>query len=320
MKYTLIRPLAGLLLALLGVTACKKTMDAPALPNSRIIAYKVPVSDGLISGVIDEADKTITVYIPFYYQLDVIDPQVKVSEGAKLSEEVTPVDVMNERVTYTVTGADKSTSTYKLKIELQQLGPLVLVEPSTPTVTAGWAIGGSTINLQGNFNTTDPNKVKVFLVGTDQAEHPLTVSEARSTVTPVILSGVKTYTLSNLYVPQTLAEGDYKVRVKMQRLAAETANPIRLVYGRPEIDYKLITAKQGETFTISSSGVVLHDFTELSIQVAGVKTLLPIESYTRTQAIIRIPESIPVGTYAPTVLFAGWPSSTLNWTITVNAK
>jgi len=301
-------------------TACKKTVDLPELPNNRITEYKVPVSDGTISGVIDESDKTITVYLPFYYQLDVIDPQITVSSGAKLNTEAAPVDVMSETTTYTVTGNNNSTSTYKLKIEIQQLGPLVIVEPSTATTTTGWAIGSKTISIQGNFNTTDPTKIKVFLVGSDQVEHALIVSGQTSTVTPVILATGKTYTLSNIQIPQNLADADYKVRVKVLRLNGETTRSIKLVFGRPVIDYKVITAKQGETFTISTSGEVFNNFQELSIMVGGQKTLLPIVSYTRTEATIRIPESIPVGTYTPTVLFQGWSASTLNWPINVTAK
>jgi len=319
MKSKLILSVASLLITI-GFSACKKTMDLPELQNSRITGYKIPVSDGVITGVIDEADKTITVYIPFYYQLDVIDPQIKVSEGAKISEEILPVDVMSTNVTYTVTGADKTVSTYKLNIEVQQLGPLVLIEPSTATTTAGWAIGSKTISIQGNFNTTDPNKVKVFLVGTDQVEHPVTGSTQGSTVTPAIIAGLKTYTLTNLQIPQELKDGDYKVRVKIQHLTTETTLPIKLIYGRPVIDYKVITVKQGDTFTITTSGEVFYDFQELSIVTGGQKTLLPIESYTRTQAVIRVPDNTPAGTYVPTALFGGWAASTLNWPINVIAK
>lgn len=319
MKSKLILAVAVLLMTV-GFSACKKTMDLPELQNSRITEYKVPVSDGLISAAIDETDKTITVYIPFYYQLDVIDPQIKVSEGAKISEEILPVDVMNNNVTYTVTGADKSVSTYKLNIVVQQLGPLVLVEPSTAAAPAGWAIGSKTISIQGNFNTTDPNKVKVFLVGADQVEHPVIGSTQGSTVTPTIIASGKTYTLTNLQIPQDLQDGDYKVRVKIQHLTAETTLPVKLIYGRPVIDYKVITVKQGDTFTITTSGEVFYDFQELSIIAGGQKILLPVESYTRTQAIIRVPENIPAGTYAPTVLFGGWPAATLNWPINVTAK
>lgn len=319
MKSKLIPVLCCLLITSV-FTACKKTMDLPELSNTKITEYKVPVSDGTISGVIDESDKTITVYLPFYYQLDVIDPQITVSTGAKLSTAAAPVDVMSETTTYTVNGTNNSSSTYTLKIEIQQLGPLAVIEPSTATTTAGWAIGAKTISIQGNFNTTDPTKIKVFLVGSDQVEHALIVSGQTSTVTPVILATGKTYTLSNIQIPQNLADGNYKVRVKVLRLTGETTNPIKLIYGRPVIDYKVITVKQGDTFTISTTGEVFYNFQELSIIVGGQKTLLPIVSFTRTEATISVPENIPVGTYAPTVLFQGWAASTLNWPINVTAK
>jgi len=319
MKSKLIPVLCCLLITSV-FTACKKTMDLPELPNSRITEYKVPVSDGTIAGVIDESDKTITVYLPFYYQLDVIDPQITVSDGAKLNTIIEPVDVMSETTTYTVTGNNNSTTTYKLKIEIQQLGPLVVIEPSTATTTTGWAIGSKTISIQGNFNTTDATKIKVSLIGSDKVEHALIISGQTASVTPIILATGKTYMLTNLQIPQDLPDGEYKVRVKILHLTGETTYPIKLIYGRPLIDYKVITAKQGETFTINTTSEVFYNFQELSILVGGQKTLLPIVSYSRTEAIIRIPENIPVGTYTPTVLFQGWAASTLNWPINVTAK
>jgi len=305
--------------AFLSLYACKKTEDLPPLPNSKIVAYKVPVADGAISGAIDESDKTITVYIPFYYQLDVIDPEVTLAEGARLQGEIEPVEVLDSTVTYTVQGADNSTSTYKLVIVLQQIAPLVIQEASTETTIANWGVGANTIQLQGNFNTNDAAKITAYLVSEDGLETPLSPRGAAGMprVSVSMMGDHKLYTFGQLGVPQTLDTGLYKIKVKVQALSAESQYPIRLVYQRPNIDHHTINVKSGESFTIKTSSNVFHDFQEFSITINGEKVLLPIESYTRTEAIIRVPNNLPPGQYYPTALFGGFSPFRTNWPVTV---
>lgn len=312
--------LCGLVTAALFVS-CKKTLEYPAQPNSRIESFKVPVSDGEISGIIDEGDKTITVYLPFFYQLDVIDPKIKLADGAVLKEKVLPVEVMDNATTYTVTGADKTVSVYKLIIQIQQISPLVLDEVSTAGTAAKWGIGNGFISVSGNFNTTDVTKVKVYLVGADGKEIALVPSPSSTTgIAVVLLPTGKTYRLGNLQVPQTIDPGMYKLRAKVYALVAEAKNPIEIVYGQPQVTYAGVTAKQGETFKISTRADVFHQLSEFSILVNGEKTVLPVVSYNRTEAIIRVPENVPAGTYSPSIQFGDWPLATYGWTVTVSPK
>lgn len=311
-----------LLITVATLAACKKTIGLDPLPANKITEFKVAVSDGDIFGAIDETDKTITLYLPYYYELDVIEPVIKLSAGAKLSEDLAPVEVLNTQKTYTVIGADQSTSTYKLIIKLNQISPLVLTELSTATATYTIAIGTYDIRVQGNFNVSDLKKIKAFLVDENDKEYELTPSLSLGTpgVSVAMISGVKTYTYGYLQVPQTLDAGTYKVRVKVQALTAEMKYPVKVVYGRPGINYGPVTVKQGETFKIASGGVVFNDFKEFYIMVNGQKTLLSIVSYSRTEATIRVPDTVPPGVYTPTASFGTWPLSTLNWSVTVTAK
>jgi len=311
-----------LLLTVATLAACKKTIGLDPLPANKITEFKVAVSDGNIFGAIDETDKTITLYLPYYYELDVIEPVIKFSAGAKLSETLAPVDVLNTQKTYTVIGADQSTSTYKLIIKLNQISPLVLTELSTATATYTIAIGTYDIRVQGNFNVSDLKKIKAFLVDENDKEYELTPSPSLGTpgVSVAMIGGVKTYTYGYLQVPQTLDAGNYKVRVKVQALTAEMKYPVKVVYGRPGVNYGPVTVKQGETFKIASGGVVFNDFKEFYIMVNGQKTLLSIVSYSRTEATIRVPDTVPPGVYTPTASFGTWPLSTLNWSVTVTAK
>lgn len=305
--------------AFLSLSACKKTTDLPPLSNSKIIAYKVPVADGTILGAIDEHDKTITVYLPFYYQLDVIDPEIILDDGASLQDEVKPVEVLDSTVTYTVRGADHSTVTYKLIVMLQQITPLIIQEVSSETAIATWGIGASTIVLRGNFNTNDPAKIKTYLVDERGQETPLSANTGSgpARVTVSMIGNEKLYTFGNLQVPQTLDTGLYKIKVNIQALSAETQYPVRLGYQRPNIDHHSINVKSGESFTIKTSSNVFHDFREFSITVNGEKVLLPIESYNRTEAVIRVPKNVPPGQYYPTALFGDFSPFGTNWPVTV---
>jgi hypothetical protein len=308
--------------ALAVLFGCKKTMELPHQSDSKIIAYKVPVSDGSISGIIDETDKTITVYLPFYYNLDVIDPEIKLASGAKLSTEVLPVDVLDDKTTYTVTGADKSTVTYKLVIKMQQISPLKVNEVSTENKPVVWGIGYYMINFSGNFNTLDPTKIKIFLVGTDNKETEMLYTTGYGPAAVNVLMGAteKVYSIGYVGVPQTLDPGLYKVRVKIQSLTTDLKYPVKLEYTLPQVDYVSIIAKQGDTFTIKSSGPVFKDLKSVTIKVAGQDVSLPVLDYTRTLATVKIPEIVPVGTYYPSILFEGFPIINAFWPITVNAK
>lgn len=310
------------LIASTGFSACKKTMELPPQSNSKIIAYKVPVSDGSISGVIDETDKTITVYLPFYYQLDVIDPEIKLANGARLSEEVLPVDVLDNKTTYTVTGADKSIVTYKLVIKMQQISPLTVKEVSAENKPVVWGIGYYMVNFSGNFNTLDPTKIKLFLVGADNKETEMsyTTGYGPAAVSVLMNKTEKIYSIGYVGVPQTLDPGLYTVRVKVQSLTTDLKYPVKLEYILPQVDYASVVAKQGDTFTIKSSGPVFKGLKSITIKVGGQDVSLPVLNYTRTMATVKIHETIPVGTYTPSILFEGFPIINAFWPITVNAK
>lgn len=311
-----------LIITVATLNACKKTIGLDPLPTNKITEFKVAVSDGNIFGAIDETDKTITLYLPYYYELDVIEPVIKLSAGAKLSEAIAPVEVLNTQKTYIVVAADQTTSTYKLVIKLSQVSPLVLNELSTATTTATIGIGAADISLQGNFNVSDIKKIKAFLVDERNNEFEFLASPSfgAPAVTVSMIGTNKTYTYGRLMAPQTLATGTYKIRVKVQALTAEMKYPVNVVYGRPSINYGPVTAKQGETFKVVTTTAVFNEFNEFYIMVNGQKTLLPIVSYTRTEAIIRVPDTVPPGVYTPTAAFGTWPLLTLNWSVTVTAK
>jgi hypothetical protein len=75
------------------LTRCTKTEELALLPADKILEYKVTnlPNDEVIYGAIDNEANTITVYVPYYYGLLVIDPSITLSNGASIAEEILPV-------------------------------------------------------------------------------------------------------------------------------------------------------------------------------------------------------------------------------------
>lgn len=306
-----------LLLLLTGFTACKKTIAPPALSNSKILEYNVPVSDGNIAGVIDETDQTITVYIPFYYELNVIDPKIKLAAGATLKETIEPVDVLSDKTVYTVTGADKTVTTYKLVIKIQQVNPLRLDEKSTAAEIAQYGVNTG-INLVGNFYTTDPNKLKVSLVNKATSKETDMDKGGDYTISPI----EEDYNLSGLIIPAGIDTGLYYIKVKKSGISTQSKYPIRLSFVKPFI--VVITAstfKQGDTFTIKAANSVFVNLTGFTVIIKGQPVNFPVVSYSRTEAVIKIPETLQPGNYGLVryaAKFTGFSdfNDTINLTIT----
>src|SRR4051812_33084834 len=73
---------------LLMAVACTKTetVGPPSLASNRVLEYKITnVSGDPIYGVVNDEEKTITAYLPYYYYLTSLQAEIKVSDGASIS-------------------------------------------------------------------------------------------------------------------------------------------------------------------------------------------------------------------------------------------
>ena len=111
---------AGMLLA-----GCTKTITNPYEKDtrSRILSYKIVNMQTPVYGAINDSLKTITVYLGPDVYLDVLEPEIKVSEGAMVSpasgtfiEDMMDYFTNGRDIQYIVKGADGATATYTLKI------------------------------------------------------------------------------------------------------------------------------------------------------------------------------------------------------------
>src|SRR5690606_4397089 len=121
--------------------------------KNKILSYKVtnPGEKHAIYSAIDNDAKTITVYLPAYYQLEFMEVAIELPQGTTISptaDELVPV-FADTPFEYTVTVADGTTAKYTVNVVIQY-PDMVLDELSTETKQ--WQITGTIINVTGiNF-------------------------------------------------------------------------------------------------------------------------------------------------------------------------
>ncbi|MFY0252483.1 hypothetical protein ACDQ55_00870 [Chitinophaga sp. 30R24] len=127
----MLSPIQSLLLVVTGAMllhACKKTADAPPLPENRVLQFTVTnVADGPVQGVINDKDTSITLYIPYYTALLSLLPVIEVPAGAivtpasnTLLENWLVKQAMDTPMIYTVKAKNGSIANYHLHINGQQ--------------------------------------------------------------------------------------------------------------------------------------------------------------------------------------------------------
>jgi hypothetical protein len=233
----------------LAITSCTKT-DLIAKPEAqnRILSYKIsaPAGEQPVLGVVDDHDSTITVYLPAYFYLSVLLPEITVSEGASVSpasntvvENLLPLMQTGETISYTVTGKDGSKRTYRVHIISQQLPTIVnelTTNVSIPTTYTMAAASTASISMTiTGQNFIIPNRLALIkVVLTDEAGNKISM--------PVTTSGQADEYLStnnfNCYlsrsthpelVAQLAADGLYQVTVYNYAQAVTLKNKIRII-------------------------------------------------------------------------------------------
>lgn len=251
--------LAGFLWLL---TACTKTTTNPypSPSQSRILSYKIVNTATPITAVVDDNDHTITVYLGPTLFLSILEPQITVPEGASISpasgsfiENLADYFAKGRTIQYTVTGKDKSVSTYTLHIISQQ-PPLsfeeVTTDPANPVTynhSISWysnsiAIYTTTPYLFSPSNIVSQAVGRVSLVAENGTEYPMTsdgagapafAGAAVTSYSHVIvnLSGVIGYDLLTGGANQTSPPpGLYRIKVQYYSRIATLKNPIRIIY------------------------------------------------------------------------------------------
>ena len=155
------------------------TVVNAALPNARILEYKVENAPTVIYSAINDSTRTITVYLPHYYALGFIDPVISLPAGASISpddEALVPV-FGEEPFVYTVSAPGEADVQYTVLPVVQQ-PEIILNELSTSedTTVIGLAGGGSStaITIRGENFIPEMSVTKLFAI--DENENAREIS------------------------------------------------------------------------------------------------------------------------------------------------
>ncbi|SEW26324.1 hypothetical protein [Chitinophaga arvensicola] len=265
---------------LLLLSACTK--ENAKLPYSEITSFNIPYGNGQsLSAAIDGQD--IIVYWPFEQQMPTeITPQITVSDQAAVKPASGAKVALSSATSYTVTAQDGSTVIYKIRI--------VSVQP-TPVVTA----------LQNDwYSFIGPgykDKLDALYVIRDSSRTHLSVISGAGKKVPLIIDSI---TRERIYytMPAVLDTGKYRMFLETGSFSFTGKTDLYYREHEPELeDYGNLTLKRGQTFTLK--GKYLNKVTAALIMPDFVNQFdLEVISNTATSVTLRLPASVPAGTYA----------------------
>ena len=303
--------------ALMILIACKKTQEADPLPQNRILAFKVTnLTDTVIYGAVDHTDNTITVYMPFYYGLTLIDPKIELSPGARLSEEILPVKIEDVK-SYTVVAPDGSRRTYQLSIVLQ----------NTPALQVTWGsanlLSYPRANLpivKGNFWARNRALLRLTMKH-QQSGKVITLDAGQGNMQ---INSADEYSFGGVAIPADADTGYYQLQVGFMNHQVNIDKPLHIVHRQPGVSVLSKVVKPGGTISFNSTvNSVLLDLRSAAVTIGGIKYDLPVETYSRTAMVLKVPSVLPVGNYPFLQFdfeFNGWQTVTAYGSLTVEPQ
>ncbi|MEH6308615.1 hypothetical protein RYH73_23385 [Olivibacter sp. CPCC 100613] len=330
-----------LLFIAIGFHSCTKTEHFEVIAPNRMIEYKVVnLQDTVIYGAIDNENNTITVYVPFYLGMAVIQPEITVETGAALETEVLPVELDNTVQSYKVRGADGSSRIYQLHI-IQQNTPFLSLVWSTGQPTA--APGNQIVqmgpydapffaSLYGDFQSTNTSTLTFALINKvtgDTIRPSLATAEImanNSSSLPLIAD----YLLNGITVPDDVDSGYYDVEVGFLGHKELAPAPLHVQYHAP-IFAPLWSAKVATPGGEINFAAATAPFQYLFIDPKSATTILDGKTFefaiqsssTKRNLVLKVPEDFPRGEHGVvpfTFQFGEWSVIELNVPLTINAR
>jgi len=317
MNLTSLRNCYLIITVLIASIACTKTTDPDPLPQNRILVYKVTnLTDTVIYGAVDNIENSITVYIPFYYGLTLIDPQIEVSGGAKIEGEILPVNI-EKSTSYTVTGADGSKRIYSLKIVLQNTPPLKVIWATTNLLSYPRA---ALPIVKGNFWARNRALLKLSMKHQANGK-TVTLDPGQGNMQ---INAADEYSFGGIVVPPDADTGYYQLSIGFMGQQVLVESPVHIIHRQPNVSVLSKVTKQGETITFNSTATsILLNLTAASVTLNGTKYSLPVVSFTPLEMVLKVPDDLPIGDYPTTkfdFVFQGWQPVSKTGSLTVNAK
>lgn len=139
------------------------------LDAKRIISFRVvnPGESQALYSAVDNVKKTITVYLPSFYEYQYLETAIALPEKTTITPSATELLPVFSKtpVTYTTKAADGTTAVYTVKIVIQQAA-LTLKELSTET-TPFEIQQGSSVTVTGENFVPSYEVTKLFIVDKD---------------------------------------------------------------------------------------------------------------------------------------------------------
>ncbi|WP_312789334.1 hypothetical protein [Sphingobacterium sp.] len=284
------------------LTRCTKTEELALLPADKILEYKVTnlPNDEVIYGAVDNEANTITVYVPYYYGLLVIDPSITLSNGASITEEILPVKTDEKNQTYTVKSATGTTRTYSLKIELQSTPSFEAAFASTSSISLTKGPGTGFPAINGTFMHTNPALVSIALINQETKERYQMATPNSLKVSGIGYQLTYTGTERENRIPSDILAGTYNVEVTNLNHTIILANPLKITYRQPDVIVSLsgLNLAKNKDWTIKAYlDKVILDPTAVIMTLNGKDYPLTIKSYNRTEMTVSLPTNLPIGTF-----------------------
>lgn len=199
-----------------------------SLAANRIITYKVlnTGSDAIFSSV-NNKEKTITVYLPYYYALYYMETEIILPAGSTIIPAATALAPVfsDTTFTYTITDANGAKATYALHTVIQQPDlQLNELSTATSTTTLFMKAGGSYPFTGKNFVPSN-SVTKLNLV---DASGKVIYQFDESSIEPYTYQMNFTGSANALIV--LAKDTDYWLQVKSYNLTYTTKYPIRINY------------------------------------------------------------------------------------------
>ncbi len=284
------------------LTRCTKTEELALLPADKILEYKVTnlPNDEVIYGSVDNEANTITVYVPYYYGLLVIDPSITLSNGASIAEEILPVKTDEKNQTYTVKSTTGTTRTYSLKIELQSTPSFEAAFASTSSISLTKGPGTGFPAINGTFMHTNPALVSIALINQETKERFKMGTPNSLKVLGSAYQLTYTGTERENRIPSDILAGTYDVEVTNLNHTIILANPLKITYRQPDVYISLLglNLAKNKDWTIKANlDKVILDPTGVIMTLNGKDYPLIIKSHTRTEMNVSLPADLPTGTF-----------------------
>lgn len=197
------------------------------LDARRIISFKVvnPGEAQAIYSAVNNIDRTITVYLPSYYEYQYIEAAIALPEKTTISPAATELVPVFSKTPflYTTKAADGSTAVYTVKVVVQQ-PKLVLNELSTETTTYSLNVSG-TLLVKGENFIPSYEVTKIFAVDA-QGNKKWQFQQYNDGLDLFSFSG--RYSFGGAIADVTLeANTDYWILMESYNLSAKMKYPIR---------------------------------------------------------------------------------------------